>query len=194
VVNADAWARRDLPAFVAGWDGAGVRMLVAGSATFGPRSAVVASLLPWSQLARLRAEPSGLWEVCWRDLAAAGAVETVTYDGPFVDCGTPARYLAANRWAAALAPDPGTTGPGAPRPAPGDPVEAAIVAAGAGSVVHPSAVLLPGASVTSSVVGPGATVAGEVRDSVIWSGSSVHRGEALVGAVRAGSHLTVLVR
>ena len=42
------------------------------------------------------AEPAGLYEAAWRDAVAAGRLETVAFDGPFVDCGTPAAYLAAN--------------------------------------------------------------------------------------------------
>ena len=46
--------------------------------------------------ARLTAEPAGLYEACWRPEVDAGRAELVPYDGTFVDCGTPADYLAAN--------------------------------------------------------------------------------------------------
>ena len=50
----------------------------------------------------LRPEPSGLWETAWRDAdVEAVAVEPGT---PFVDCGTPAAYLAANLAASGGAP------------------------------------------------------------------------------------------
>ena len=46
----------------------------------------------------LRAEPTGLYEVLWRDLLAAGELEfaVLPADAVAIDCGTPARYLAAN--------------------------------------------------------------------------------------------------
>jgi NDP-sugar pyrophosphorylase family protein len=47
-------------------------------------------------VARLDAVPSGLWEVSWRAQHGAGRLDVVRWDGPCVDCGTPARYLAAN--------------------------------------------------------------------------------------------------
>src|SRR3954467_1317647 len=43
-LNADAWHDADLDAFVGGWDGQRVRVLITG-AEFGPRAQVVASLL-----------------------------------------------------------------------------------------------------------------------------------------------------
>jgi len=113
--------------------------------------------------------PSGLWEACWKGAVRAGSVDTAGYDGPFVDCGTPARYLAANRWAASEA-------------------------VGDGSIVHPTAVLAPGAVVEGSIVGPGAQVDGTVRRSVIWAATTVRRAEVLDHAIRAGPRTTVLVR
>ena len=197
VVNADSWSLPDLTTFVAGWDGERVRMLLVGDDPFGPRSAVVASLLPWAEAVRLEPVPSGLWEACWRDLVGTDAIETVAYDGPFVDCGTPARYLEANRWAAALA-----TGSSAGALQPMNTAGAGGGAgptdrarrAGAGSLIHPTAVVEPGASVVSSVIGPGSTVAGRVRDSVLWAGTTVHRSETLDRAIRAGARTTILVR
>jgi MurNAc alpha-1-phosphate uridylyltransferase len=180
VVNADAWCQPDLAAFADGWDGERVRILVAGAEPFGPRSKIVASILPWSEVTRLEPVPSGLWESCWRALQRSGAIDAAAYDGPFVDCGTPARYLAANRWASALA-----TG--------SDPASASMVA-GDDSIVHPSAIVAPGAIVQASVVGPGARIEGVVRRSVIWAGTTVRRAEVLDHAIRAGSRLTVLVR
>jgi NDP-sugar pyrophosphorylase family protein len=110
VVNADAWHEADLAPFVDGWDGERVRLLLAGSDQLDPNSRIVASLHPASVAAALSAEPGGLYEHCWRDADQAGALEVVRYDGPFVDCGTPADYLRAN-----------------------------LLASGGASVVHPAA-------------------------------------------------------
>ncbi|MCU1448642.1 MAG: Nucleotidyl transferase [Acidimicrobiales bacterium] len=94
-VNVDAWHEGDLRPFVAGWDGERVRVLVAGQ-EFGPRAKVVASLLPWRDIKALEPRPSGLYEACWAPADEAGRMDVDPYEGPFVDCGTPARYLAAN--------------------------------------------------------------------------------------------------
>jgi NDP-sugar pyrophosphorylase family protein len=96
VVNADAWCPGSLAGLVEGWDGERLRVLVVEEDGLGPRSAVAGALLPWSEVAKLGAEPSGLWEASWRSALADGRLESVRHDGPFVDCGTPARYLEAN--------------------------------------------------------------------------------------------------
>ena len=96
VVNADTVHDADLAAFVDGWDGQRVRLLTPTPGPFGPRSGVVASLLPAAEVARLSPVPSGLWECVWRDAVAEGRLETVHHDGRCLDCGTPADYLAAN--------------------------------------------------------------------------------------------------
>ncbi len=96
VVNADTWHRSDLRTFVDGWDGEHVRLLTPTPLPFGPRSAVVASLLPWSMAVRLAPEPGGLWELVWRDALEQGRLEAVHEPGPVVDCATPADYLRAN--------------------------------------------------------------------------------------------------
>jgi N-acetyl-alpha-D-muramate 1-phosphate uridylyltransferase len=97
VVNGDTWCPGSLAAFVAGWDGAGVRLAVAGGDDrLQPASRVAAALMPWADVARLPPVPAGLYEASWRDLAAASRIEVVPWDGPCLDCGTPARYLAAN--------------------------------------------------------------------------------------------------
>lgn len=183
VVNADAWCRPDLAAFVAGWDGERVRVLIAGDGPFGPRSKVAASIVPWSQVLRLEPVPSGLWETTWRPIVGTTAIDAVPEPGPFVDCGTPARYLAANRWASALVAATAS-----------DEVEAAGPARTDGSIVDPTAVLGPGSVVEASVIGPGAIVEGTVRRSVIWAGTSVRRREVLDHAIRASRRITVLVR
>lgn len=96
VVNADAWCPGSLGAFAAGWDGERIRLLLVGDDELQPTSQVAGALMPWGDLQHLEAEPAGLYEVSWRAAAAAGRVEVVVHEGPFVDCGTPQQYLAAN--------------------------------------------------------------------------------------------------
>ena len=164
VVNADTWAPGDLDRFVAGWDRERPGVLVHGTDRFGPRVGVVASLLPWAEARRLDPVPSGLYEVVWRRCHEADALDAVRYDGPFVDCGTPADYLAANLGAAALA---------------------------GGSLVHPRATVGAGTLRGTCVVGAGAVVEGWIEDSVVWPGARVAPGEVLVRSVRASAGLTL---
>lgn len=101
VTNADAWfgPPPDLAGFVAGWDRERVRLLCVadpGRGDFGGHRYCGVALLPHAVVAGLVAEPSGLYEVSWRAEAAAGRLDLVDHAGPFVDCGTPADYLAAN--------------------------------------------------------------------------------------------------
>lgn len=109
VTNADVFAPAGLPPdFVTGWDGERCRLLVTPAGP-GRRSDfttpdglgvryVGACLLPWSAIGALQPVPSGLYELLWRDLAGAGALDLVLVaaDEPWVDCGTPPDYLAAN--------------------------------------------------------------------------------------------------
>jgi N-acetyl-alpha-D-muramate 1-phosphate uridylyltransferase len=96
VVNADAWCPGSLAGFVLGWDGERIRMLLVGDDQLRSTSRLAGVLMPWSDVAPLEAVPSGLYEGSWRQAAADGRVEVVRHDGPFIDCGTPADYLAAN--------------------------------------------------------------------------------------------------
>lgn len=96
VVNADAWCPGTLTAFVEGWDGERIRLLLAGDDHLTPTSRIAGALMPWSEIVELPAETAGLYEASWRDAQAAGRLEVVRHDGPFVDCGTPAQYLEAN--------------------------------------------------------------------------------------------------
>lgn len=102
VHNADAWHDADLSSqLVDGWDGERIRLLVVaarpGKADFDDGTTFAGvSLMPWRDLERLQPEPSGLWEVSWREAHADGRVDLVPYDGPWFDTGTPADYLAAN--------------------------------------------------------------------------------------------------
>ncbi len=106
VVNADTWHCASLAPLLAGWDGKRVRVLVAGppGAVLGPRSPVLGSLLPWSEVERLPHEPWGLWEASWRHRLADGRLETVAVEAAVVDCGSPGDYLAANLAASGGAP------------------------------------------------------------------------------------------
>jgi NDP-sugar pyrophosphorylase family protein len=167
VVNGDTWCPAELRPFVDGWDGERVRVLVTGGVPLHARSGIVASLLPWSEVARLPAAPLGLWEGGWRDRLAEGRLESVGYEGPFVDCATVADYLAANR--------------------------AALAHAGRASLVGNSC-RISGSVRPGSVVGDGSTVAGTVERSVLWPGAVVSAGEVLVDAVRVDDRVTVLVR
>jgi NDP-sugar pyrophosphorylase family protein len=96
VVNADGWTTEGVSALVEGWDRTRVRVLVPGGGDFGPRSAVAGAALPWAVVEQLADEVSGLYERCWAPAAAAGRLEVVPSTAPFVDCGTPTRYLQAN--------------------------------------------------------------------------------------------------
>ena len=99
VCNADAWSREDLCDLVTGWDGQRVRLLVVdagGPADFGRWRYAGACLLPWARVAELPDTPSGLYEVCWRREELAGRLDLCRSQATFIDCGTPADYLAAN--------------------------------------------------------------------------------------------------
>jgi MurNAc alpha-1-phosphate uridylyltransferase len=106
VTNADAYLPGGLGTFAAGWDGERSRLLCGsldGPGDFpsvrpGLRYAG-ACLLPWRVVSRLRPEPSGLYEVLWRDRLPRLDLVTLAGAGlPPVafDCGTVADYLAAN--------------------------------------------------------------------------------------------------
>ena len=169
VLNGDTWCPGDLGPVVAGWDRERPRVVVAGPPVFGPRSRIVASLLPGPAAAALGSRPSGLYEVCWAPAAAADRLDVVGWDGPLFDCGTPRQYLAAN-----LAAIDGEIGA----------VDRSVVGAGAQVT----------GTVDRSVVGAGARVAGAVERCVLWEGVTVGAGEVLVDAIRASDQLTVLVR
>jgi N-acetyl-alpha-D-muramate 1-phosphate uridylyltransferase len=97
VVNGDTWHDADLGVLLEGWDGATVRVLVAGTIpTMDDRPRVVGSVLPPAEVARLPEEPSGLWEVSWRHRLAEGRLEVLAADVAFVACDRPVDYLAAN--------------------------------------------------------------------------------------------------
>lgn len=99
VHNSDAYLDADLGPLLAGWAGTACRLLVQrgpGAGDFGPLRFVGVSLLPWSVVRDLAAEPTGLYELVWRDEYRRGRLEFVEAAGTAIDCGTPARYLRAN--------------------------------------------------------------------------------------------------
>jgi NDP-sugar pyrophosphorylase family protein len=99
LANADAWRERGLDCLADGWDGERVRLLVVEDADrgdFGPWRYAGAAFLPWHAVRDLPDEPAGLYEVSWAELEREGALDLVPFDGRFLDCGTPADYLAAN--------------------------------------------------------------------------------------------------
>lgn len=105
VTNADTWIwPNPFPRLLEGWDGRTVRLLVADSAgrpaDFEGRWRFAGcSLLPAEIAAALPSAPAGLWEVCWRDLAAAGRLGLLPMVGRFFDCGTYEDLAAARRFA-----------------------------------------------------------------------------------------------
>jgi NDP-sugar pyrophosphorylase family protein len=99
VHNADAWVPEPPADFVSGWDGSRPRLLVRrtrGASDFGPFRFLGLSLLPHEDVVRLRAEPTGLYEVVWREAWERGELELVEHHGFAFDVGTPERLLAAN--------------------------------------------------------------------------------------------------
>jgi hypothetical protein len=84
---------------VAGWDGDRPRLLcvrTGAASDFGDLHYVGTALLPWWSVRDLAPVPSGLYEVSWRELHAAGRLELAVTETTAVDCGTPADYLRAN--------------------------------------------------------------------------------------------------
>ena len=66
VVNADAWCPGSLEPFVDGWDGERIRLLIPGGDELRPDSRIAGALMPWTDVAALEPEHSGLFEVSWR--------------------------------------------------------------------------------------------------------------------------------
>jgi mannose-1-phosphate guanylyltransferase/MurNAc alpha-1-phosphate uridylyltransferase len=148
VVNGDAWTDVPLAPLLDGWDGERVRVLVPGgtdAARLGAATPVAGTLLPGPVAAGLGDEPSGLYAEVWAPAASAGRLELVAGSGRFVDCGTPASYLAAN-----------------------------MAGSGGAPVVGDGAVVEAGAELTRTVVWPGAVVtAGEVLVDAIRADQGV---------------------
>lgn len=96
VLNGDTWCPGTLTAVVESWDRQRVRLLLAGSDTLERTSRVAGVLIPWRHASTLQPTPSGLYEVLLGSLAEAGTLDVARWDGPCIDCGTPAAYLEAN--------------------------------------------------------------------------------------------------
>ncbi|MGE5827763.1 MAG: nucleotidyltransferase family protein [Micromonosporaceae bacterium] len=127
----------DLRPLLDGWDGEQVRVLTVAAEPGGRVEFVEArakgladrrrpgdpqawrfagfSLLPWSRVADLPVRPTELVRAVWRPAEADGRLVLVPYRGTYIDCGTPADYLRANRHAAGdgslVAVDAHVTGP-----------------------------------------------------------------------------------
>lgn len=104
VLNADAWLRDDLTRLLAEWDRERIRLLTVQDpirGDFGLLRYVGAALMPWPDVARLKPEPTGLYEESWAPAGRAGRLDLVLSDEPFFDCGTIADYHAANMAASA---------------------------------------------------------------------------------------------
>jgi NDP-sugar pyrophosphorylase family protein len=108
VGNADAYLAPSSPAdiapLLAGWDASTVRVLCvpAGDvpAEFGTLRFAGFSLLPASVVAGLPLQRGELVGQAWRPAERAGRLELVTYDGCYLDTGTPVDFLSANLHAA----------------------------------------------------------------------------------------------
>ena len=107
VLNADAYVlapQGDLLRLLDGWDGERVRMLGRreddGHPPFGGLSFAGASLIPAPDVAALKAEYAHLVLAVWRPAERAGRLDAIELDGRYIDCGTPADYLAAKMLAA----------------------------------------------------------------------------------------------
>jgi mannose-1-phosphate guanylyltransferase/MurNAc alpha-1-phosphate uridylyltransferase len=168
VGNADAYLAdpqrepgKDIAALLEGWTGATVRLLtrplVPGTTGgFSGQRFAGFSLVPWRRLRDLTDQPSDLVRTVWRPAEAAGELELVTYDGVYLDTGTPADYLRANLHAAAGLTDPSAA-------VTGRATESVI---GARAAVH--------GTVTSCVIWPDSTVQeGESLHNVIRAGKDL---------------------
>jgi NDP-sugar pyrophosphorylase family protein len=165
VINGDTWSDAALTTYVGDWDRERPRVVVAGEPVFGPAVKVVATFLPFADVATLAAEPAELYETTWRPASVAGRLDVVGYDGAVFDCGTPASYLAANLHTASIAGG---------------------VLAGPGSRVDGHA--------EASVIGAECQIDGRITASVVWDGGVVGEPERLERAIRVSSTMTVLVR
>jgi N-acetyl-alpha-D-muramate 1-phosphate uridylyltransferase len=99
LTNADVWLPEPPTDFVSGWDGDRVRLLGVRDPArpdFGPLRYCGMALLPAAVMTGLGHSPSGLYEALFRAAWERGSLDLVEHHGEFLDCGTPAEYLAAN--------------------------------------------------------------------------------------------------
>lgn len=150
---------KDVAALLDGWRGDTVRMLTkpvppGDTGGFSGRRFAGFSLIPWRYLRRLEEAKTDLVRTVWRPAEAAGELELIPYDGVYIDTGTPADYLAANRHAAG----------GGNLIAPGAEITAPVVSSvvGAGARV--------GAAITRCVVWPGAVITSPASDAILAPG------------------------
>ena len=168
VGNADAYLAdpqrepgKDIAALLDGWTGDTVRMLTrpmppGATGGFSGHRFAGFSLMPWRYLRDLGDDPSDLVRTVWRPAEAAGDLDLVTYDGLYIDTGTPADYLKANLHAAA-----GLTAP-----------TATLTGRATESVIGPHAEVH--GAVTRCVIWPGATVhEGESLRNAIRAGTDL---------------------
>jgi NDP-sugar pyrophosphorylase family protein len=150
---------KDVAVMLDGWRGDSVRMLTrpvppGDTGGFSGRRFAGLSLIPWRYLLRLEEAKADLVRTVWRPAEAAGDLELIAYDGVYIDTGTPADYLAANRHAAGdgnlIAADAEITAP----------VASSVVGAGA-RVTAP---------ITRCVVWPGAEVTAPAEDTIFAPG------------------------
>jgi len=192
VANADAYlAGGDLSGLTRRWTGAEVRMLGVrapkGRREFGTYRFAGFSVIPWHYVERLRAEPTDLVRTVWRPAESRGRFQLVDYRGDYIDCGTPADYLAANLHAAGARDRQAAGTHAATRPLGHHKatatrhrqldLETSLIAAGADIT----------GKVVGSVIGAAASVAGEVERSVVWAGAVVAADEHLSDAIRFGT-------
>lgn len=95
VLNGDTWSPGGLAHLMHEWNGGTVRVLVPGG-QFGPRARIAGTLLPPWAVAQLHPEPSGLYEVLWRDAHTNGQLEVIDHGFDMHDCAAPADLLQAN--------------------------------------------------------------------------------------------------
>ena len=100
LLNVDCVHDADLATFVASWSPESIAFLLAepGGTEFGPGVRLVATLMPWSEVATRPVERHSVFSRSWVPAAEAGTVETNWHAGAWFDCGTPEQYLAANLW------------------------------------------------------------------------------------------------
>jgi NDP-sugar pyrophosphorylase family protein len=101
VRNCDVWRSGPVPtAFVDDWDRTRPRLLVVQDPDrpdFGGAWRFAGlSLLAGDTAAKLRTEPSGLYETVWAAAEGDGTLDLIATQGEFIDCGTPVSYLRAN--------------------------------------------------------------------------------------------------